>query len=132
MASGLLRRDKAKAMAVGIAGEAAGPEAERRRLRLNGAWRDQRQPMVSGEAHERIKRFQHQGRLPVRDVVRAEIGRGGPAVARRQILEQFDAGPLACAKRRNSKPGTEYVIQMLLLDVVVLAFASDLRPNVSR
>jgi hypothetical protein len=87
MASSLSRGDKAKAVAVRIAGETAAPEPDRRRLCVNCAWGDQRKPVVSREARQQIQAFHDQGGLPVRDVVRAEIGRGGPAVTRGQIFE---------------------------------------------
>ena len=54
-----------------------------------------------------------------------QIERRRPAVTRRQILEQFDPGTRGCSKRRDAQPGAEDVVQVLLLDVVVLAFAGD-------
>ena len=62
-------------------------------------------------------------------VVGSQIERRGPPVARRQILEQFDARPLARTKRRNAQPRAEHVVQALLLDVVVLAFAGHVHPQ---
>ena len=36
-------------------------------------------------------------------------------------------GPSAARKRRDAQPGAEHVVQVLLLDVVVLALAGDLQ-----
>src|SRR6266481_495906 len=47
------------------------------------------------------------------------------AVARREILEKFDAGPGRSAKARDPQASAKYIVQMLLLGTVVLAFSCD-------
>ena len=42
--------------------------------------------MIAGEAQQRIESLRDERRLPVRDVVRVEIRRRRPAIARRKIF----------------------------------------------
>ena len=78
------------------------------------------------EAQQRIESLRDERRLPVRDVVRAEIGRRWPAIARRKIFEQLDTRTFCRAKRGDPEPGAEHVVQMFLFDVVVFALTGDL------
>src|SRR5438046_572908 len=67
-----------------------------------------------------------QAGLPVHHVVGALVGRDRPAVARRQVLEELDAGPARGPQRGDAQPGAEHAVQVLLLGPVVLALALHL------
>src|SRR6059058_3367176 len=65
------------------------------------------------------------GRLPVRDIVRARAFGIRPAVARREIFEQLDPGTLRSPQRGDAQVRAGYGVQVLLLGTVVVARASN-------
>ena len=82
--------------------------------------------MIAGKAQQRIESLRDQRRLPVSNIVRAEIARRRPAVARRKIFKQLDTWTFCRPKRGDPEPGAEHVVQMFLFDVVVFALTGDL------
>jgi len=119
-------------MAVGIAGE--------QRARVS-------QPSLGERDHSRrderrMHRTQRRGRtariggkqrgLPMDQVVRPLIGREGPAIVRREILEQLDAGTRSAAESRDAQASAEDVVEMLLLRTQFSLVPATRRPSASR
>ena len=81
--------------------------------------------MVSGQTQHAIEALRDQRRLPVRDVVGTEIAWRWPG--HRAVRDTREArcpdprGP----QRRYTQARAEHVVQVLLLGVVVLAFAGN-------
>ena len=67
--------------------------------------------------------------MTVDDVVGMFIGRKGPAIPWREVLQQFNARSARPSQSRNSQMGAKHVIQMLLLSPVVLTFAGHAHPK---
>ena len=65
--------------------------------------------------------------MPVDEVVSLLTRRIRTPVAGRQVFEKLHTGPGGGAKRRNLQPGSENVVEMLLLGPIVFAFADDLK-----
>src|SRR6516164_3033260 len=59
------------------------------------------------------------------NVVRSGVGRHRTAVARRQIVEQLDAGATFGTQSRDTNVGVGHCRQTLLLDPPILAGAGD-------
>jgi len=65
----------------------------------------------------------------VNEVIAAFVGRCRTAVARREILQEFNSGTRCCPQRRYAQPSPEDVVQVLLFGTVVLALADNLHPQ---
>ena len=122
----LLSHDEPHTVTVGIARQCAGAESERQWRGRHRSRRDQGDPVISREREQRLEPFRRQRRLPMSDVVRVKIDGCRPAIARREIFKELNARSLSRAQRGDSKSRAEYVVQVFLFDVVVLAFAGNL------
>jgi hypothetical protein len=61
----------------------------------------------------------------VDEVVGALVGGEGPAVARREVLRELDAGTVGGAQARDVEMGADDGVEALLLRAPVLALARD-------
>src|SRR3954470_17358738 len=106
--AGASLRDQ-QAVAVGISDQAGALDVKGGVVALDDLRRDRataRRDRTRGRGPE-VARMQH--RLPVREIVGAEIRGGGAAVAGREVLEELDAGT-GGAQAGDAQVGAEHVV----------------------
>ena len=112
-------------VAVGIAEQEARAESQ---LPVRQASRGQARPTAGARRVEGAMPQVAGARAPsaseTRSLARTSGGHG-PAVARREVLEELDARARRRAQRRDAQARAEDVVQVLLLGAVVLALAGD-------
>src|ERR1043166_7023169 len=76
-----------------------------------------------GDVDHRIQLINVQWGLPKNQIARLRVCRKRTAARRGQILEKFDSRSLGRAQSGDVKPGTKNLVEVLLFNAVVLAFA---------
>src|SRR5690348_2515938 len=87
--------------------------------------RDERNGSGTERLNDRVNVIRLEFRLPMHEVVRAFIGREGPAVVRAQVFKKLDTRPRRSAQRGNTQARAEHVVQVLLFGSVVFAFSCN-------
>ena len=87
-----------------------------------------REELRLAESRDRTARIGGEQRgLPMDQVVRPLVGREGPSVARREILEQLDTRTRPAAKSGDAQASAEDIVEMFLFHAVIFTLADDLQ-----
>ena len=116
-------------MTIGIADERARAETNLRQIDIHWTWRDQliRWSRASGSSGSSRSATSVVCQCAM-SFARRSAGAGRPSRGARYSSSSMP-GPCAAPQRRDPQPRAEHVVQVLLLDVVVLALAGDLQPE---
>src|SRR6478672_1967165 len=117
-------------MAVGIFRQESFTKAQTLIVERDDARRDEARAVRQQSLRKQFGGVDDQGGLPVQQVRRTRVGRNGPPVTRRKVLEKLDAWPPAAgSKTRNAYPCAEDVVEMFLLGAVILTRTRDVQPE---
>src|SRR6266478_3233517 len=114
-------------VSVGISDDHAGVKSERPVVRSRRIGREK--PRTSGPQLPRcsVRLARAQVDLPVPEVIRCRVRRGGAAGPRCEILEELDSRTLCGAQRGDAQVRAEHIVEMLLLGAVILARSGDMQ-----